>query len=164
MSIEIILSNKAYLKSFAMKLTRNVEESEDLIQETMLRAFSNIGKFQEGTNLKAWLFTIMKNIFINNYRKRQKQSYTLDITENIYQINGSYNAVNAGENYFIMDDIQKAMKLLPSEYKTPFLLHYKGFKYQEISDKLNLPLGTVKSRIFFARKELKELLKAYENR
>ena len=93
----------------------------------MLRAFSNIGKFQEGTNLKAWLFTIMKNIFINNYRKRQKQSYTLDITENIYQINGSYNAVNAGENYFIMDDIQKAMKLLPSEYKTPFLLHYKGF-------------------------------------
>ena len=88
----------------------------------------------------------------------------MDITENIYQINGSYNAVNAGENYFIMDDIQKAMKLLPSEYKTPFLLHYKGFKYQEISDKLNLPLGTVKSRIFFARKELKELLKAYENR
>ena len=65
MSIEIILSNKAYLKPFAMKLTRNVEESEDLIQETMLRAFSNIGKFQEGTNLKAWLFTIMKNIFIN---------------------------------------------------------------------------------------------------
>lgn len=164
MSIEVILSNRAYLKPFAMKLTRNFEESEDLVQETMLRAFSNFNKFQEGTNLKAWLFTIMKNIFINNYRKRQKQSNTIEISDGIFPLNVAYNSINLGENLFIKEDIQKAMKILPAEFRIPFLMHFKGYKYQEISDELNIPLGTVKSRIFFARRELKDLLKVYENR
>ncbi len=144
------------LHSFAFNLTKNVEEAKDLFQETAYRALTNMEKFRPGTNFKAWLFTIMKNIFINNYRKKMKANTIMDSTENNYYINsGNQSIKNDGDSNMMMEELTKMVRELESSIKVPFLMHYEGFKYQEIADHLNLPLGTVKSRIFFARKELK---------
>ena len=145
------------LRSFAYNLTKNSEEANDLYQETAYRAFTNKDKFKPGTNLKAWLFTIMKNIFINNYRKRVKANTIFDSTDNDYYINsGSTTVSNSGESNVFIKEIWGMINRLDSSLKVPFLMHFQGFKYQEIADELELPLGTVKSRIFFARKALKE--------
>ncbi len=151
------------LKPHAMRLTRDVHDAEDLIQETIVRALTNEDKFQEGTNIKAWLFTIMKNIFINDYRKKSKRNTVIDTTDNLYYLNASTNINNAGERAFVMNDIRNALMKISNELRVPFLMHFKGYKYHEISEQLNLPLGTVKSRIFFARKELKNMLSADYN-
>lgn len=148
------------LKPHAMRLTRDINDAEDLIQETIVRALTNEDKFQEGTNIKAWLFTIMKNIFINDYRKKSKRNTVIDTTDNLYYLNASTTISNAGERAFVMNDIRNALMKISNELRVPFLMHYKGYKYHEIAEQLNLPLGTVKSRIFFARKELKDLLTA----
>ncbi len=150
------------LRPFALNLTRDGEDASDLLQETMLRAITNQDKFRDGTNLKAWLFTIMRNIFINNYRRKSKRNTIVDQTENQYYLNSAENAIdNAATRSFVMKDAMRAINNLSNDYRIPFMMHYEGFKYHEIADKLRLPLGTVKSRIFFARKELKEQLKVY---
>ncbi|MFT4568053.1 MAG: RNA polymerase sigma-70 factor (ECF subfamily) [Saprospiraceae bacterium] len=148
------------LNSFAYNLTKDSEEAKDLYQETAFRAITNREKFKAGTNLKAWLFTIMKNIFINNYRKRSKANTIMDNTDNMYFLNSSENAISngAGTN-IMMDELNTMIQKLEESIRVPFQMHYVGFKYQEIADKLELPLGTVKSRIFFARKELKSQIK-----
>ena len=150
------------LKPYALNLTKNIEDAQDLLQETVYRALTNGEKYVEGTNLKAWLFTIMKNIFINNYRRNTKRSTLIDTTDNLYFINApNYIALNKGEGQLIMEDLNKAINSLNDEYRVPFMMHFEGFKYQEIAEDLELPLGTVKSRIFFARKELKNQLDIY---
>lgn len=148
------------LKSFAYNLTKDNEEAKDLYQETAFRAMINRDKFRAGTNLKAWLFTIMKNIFINNYRKKSKTNTIMDSTDNMYFLNSSATVISngAGTN-MMMEELTNMIQSLDDSIKVPFELHYVGFKYQEIADQLGLPLGTVKSRIFFARKELKALIK-----
>lgn len=147
------------LKPYALKLTKDTMDAEDLMQDTILRALKNTDKFESGSNLKAWLYTIMKNIFINNYRKNARMQTVIDSTANEFLINNSNTVNNQAINNFIAEDINKALMKISVELRTPFLMHYKGFKYNEIADKLRLPLGTVKSRIFLARKELTELLK-----
>lgn len=145
------------LNSFAYNLTKNDEDAKDLYQETAFRAMTNREKFQPGTNLKAWLFTIMKNIFINNYRKKVKRNTIVDSTDNMYFINsGSVIISNEAGSNILMQELERMIGELEDNIKIPFLKHYEGFKYQEIADELDLPLGTVKSRIFFARKALKE--------
>jgi len=153
------------LQSFAYNLTKNVEDAKDLYQETAFRAMTNRDKFRVGTNFKAWLFTIMKNIFINNYRKKMKANTIMDSTDNQYYINSGSNAVeNGAESNIMITELNKMINSLDESTKIPFLKHFQGFKYQEIADQLDLPLGTVKSRIFFARKELKNLIgKRYSN-
>jgi len=147
------------LKPFALSLTRDLQDAHDLIQETLLRALSSREKFAEGTNLKAWLYTIMKNIFINNYRRNKKRNTIIDVTEDMYLINSSgTRVVNQGESNISMENVTQAVDLLQDEFKVPFMMHYDGFKYHEIAEKLVLPIGTVKSRIHFARKELKQKL------
>ncbi|MEM6376856.1 MAG: RNA polymerase sigma factor [Bacteroidota bacterium] len=147
------------LHAFAYNLTKNVEDAKDLYQETAFRAITNQDKFRPGTNFKAWLFTIMKNIFINNYRKKTKANTIMDSTDNMYYINsGSTTINNQAESNIMMKELIKMIEELDDSIKIPFLMHYQGFKYQEIADQLDLPLGTVKSRIFFARKELKGLI------
>ena len=147
------------LQSFAYNLTKNQEDAKDLFQETAFRALTNRDKFNPGTNFKAWSFTIMKNIFINNYRKKVKANTIMDSTDNMYFINsGSTTISNGAESSMLMDELTGMIESLDDSIRIPFLMHYQGFKYQEIADELNLPLGTVKSRIFFARKELKELI------
>ena len=146
----------ALLQSFAYKLTKNMEDSRDLVQETICRGMSNREKFKPGTNFKAWLFTIMKNIFINNYRRRLKANTIKDNTDNLFYLNsGKSDIHNDGESNLMMNELDNMIENLKDGIKTPFLMHYQGYKYQEIADQLQLPLGTVKSRIFFARQELK---------
>ena len=147
------------LQAFAYNLTKNVEDSRDLFQETAYRAMTNREKFRPGTNFKAWLFTIMKNIFINNYRKKVKANTIMDSTDNLYYINSGKNVIsNAGDSNIMMQELTKMIDRLDESIRIPFLMHYQGYKYQEIADHFELPLGTVKSRIFFARKELKEMI------
>ena len=145
------------LESFAYKLTKNQEDAEDLFQETAYRAITNREKFRPGTNFKAWMFTIMKNIFINNYRKKVKANTIFDSTDNDYYINsgGKKVANDAGTN-MTMKELEGIIEELDDSIKKPFIMHYLGYKYQEIAERLTLPLGTVKSRIFFARKALQE--------
>ncbi len=153
------------LHSFAYNLTKNIEDAKDLYQETAFRAMTNRDKFRPGTNFKAWLFTIMKNIFINNYRKKTKANTIMDSTDNLYYINsGSAIISNGAESNIMMKELITMIDELDNSVRIPFLMHYQGFKYQEIAEQLELPLGTVKSRIFFARKELKNVIgKRYKN-
>ena len=147
------------LNSFAYNLTKNMEDAKDLYQETAFRALTNKEKFRVGTNFKAWLFTIMKNIFINNYRKKMKANTIMDSTDNDFYINSGKNVVsNQGESNIMMKELTGMVSGLENSIKVPFVMHFNGYKYQEIADYLGLPLGTVKSRIFFARKELKDLI------
>lgn len=145
------------LNAFAYNLTKNAEDAKDLYQETAYRAIINREKFLPGTNFKAWLFTIMKNIFINNYRKKVKANTIFDSTDNQFFINSSSTMIrNEGESNIMMEELNNMVDNLDQTVQRPFVMHFEGFKYQEIADELELPLGTVKSRIFFARKELKE--------
>ena len=149
------------LHSFAYNLTKNGEEAKDLYQETAFRALTNKDKFRPGTNFKAWLFTIMKNIFINNYRKKVKANTIFDSTDNNFYLNSGGAVIsNGAESGMMMKELKGMLNKLDDNIRVPFQMHYEGFKYQEIADHLSLPLGTVKSRIFFARKAMKESIKA----
>jgi RNA polymerase sigma-70 factor (ECF subfamily) len=156
---------ESLLHSFAYNLTKNTEDAKDLYQETAFRAMTNMDKFHAGTNFKAWLFTIMKNIFINNYRKKSKANTIMDSTDNMYYLNSGATVIeNRAESSIMMKELIFMVEELDDSIRIPFLMHYQGYKYQEIADHLDLPLGTVKSRIFFARKELKEVIsKRYHN-
>jgi RNA polymerase sigma-70 factor (ECF subfamily) len=152
------------LHSFAYNLTKNVEDAKDLFQETAFRALTNKDKFRPGTNFKAWCFTIMKNIFINNYRKKMKANTIIDSTDNLYYINSGSNTVgNTANSNIFMKELTRVIEALDESIQVPFMMHYHGYKYQEIADHLQLPLGTVKSRIFFARKELKQVIRKKYN-
>jgi len=149
------------LRPFAFNLTQSREETEDLIQDTFCRALVNQEKFDEGTNIKGWLFTIMRNIFINNYHKKQRGQTVLDGSENQYLLNNNSKIErNGSENLFLAEAIQKAMEGISTDFTGPFMMHFNGFHYAEIAEKYALPLGTVKSRIFFARKVLQANLKS----
>lgn len=150
---------KGMLHGFAYSLTKDFEDARDLYQETAYRVVKNKEKFTPGTNFKAWCFTIMKNIFINNYRKKVKVNMVIDRTDNNFYINSGKQTVrNEGDANIMMDELEEMISGLEDGIRIPFLRHYQGFKYQEIADEMGLPLGTVKSRIFFARKELKDLI------
>jgi RNA polymerase sigma factor (sigma-70 family) len=159
---EMLLSNADFLKPFAINLTRDTEAANDLYQETLYKALANIEKYNAGTNIKAWLFTIMRNIFINNYRRKAKQKTIFDSTPNDYLINLKQATVaNNAETNLRMKEINTAIQQLPDIFKTPFLLYFDGYKYNEIADVLHEPLGTIKSRIHFARKLLKEQISRF---
>lgn len=158
---EDLLQYENILRPFAINLTHNREESEDLIQDTFYRALANKEKFAEGTNIKAWLFTIMRNIFINNYRRKQKRGVVTDASESQFLLNSvRHTDRNGSERSFLAAELSAAFADVSSDFTEPFMMYFNGFKYQEIAEQLNLPLGTVKSRIFFARKELQTRLKS----
>ncbi len=142
-----------------MTLTKDMESAKDLIQETLYRALANREKYNAGTNIKAWMYTIMRNIFINNYRRSAKQNTIFDNTPNDFLLD--YNQVttaNAAETNLSLKEIKEAVYNLPDIFKNPFQLYFEGYKYHEIAHILSEPLGTVKSRIHFARKLLKQQL------
>lgn len=158
---QLLLQNSEYLKPFAVTLTKDQESAKDLLQETMFRALSNQEKYSVGTNIKAWLYTIMRNIFINNYRRKSKQQVIFDDSPNDFLLNIQQGAVaNEAIATLNMKEVQEAIYQLPEIFKTPFLLNFDGYKYNEIAEMLEEPLGTIKSRIHFARR----LLKAQINR
>ncbi len=149
------------LRAFAMSLAGNSVDAEDLYQDTAFKVLANTDKFQQGTNFKAWSVTIMRNIFINNYRKKMRRNTILDETPNNYYINSGGKAIeNQGDTNIAYKDMLGMVSKLPEDFKRPFWMAYKGFKYDEIAEELGAPLGTIKSRIFFARKKL---MKMYED-
>ncbi len=150
------------LRSYAYQLTRNVEDTNDLVQDTMLKALTYRTKFEDGTNLKGWLYTIMKNTFINNYRRMVKRNTFIDQTDNDYYLDTVAPAVkNDGDLKFMRKDIESAIEKLPMNLKKPLTMNFSGFKYHEIAAILHIPIGTVKTRIFVARRILRDSLKTY---
>ena len=159
---QMLISNTDFLKPFAFTLTRDNEAAKDLIQETLFRALANRDKYNTGTNIKAWLYTIMRNIFINNYRRKSKQNTIFDNSPNEFLIDNNQVAVsNEAIAKLNMKEVQEAIYQLPVIFRNPFLLYFDGFKYHEIADMLQEPLGTIKSRIHFARKLLKSQIQRY---
>jgi RNA polymerase sigma factor (sigma-70 family) len=155
---------KDNLERFALSLTSNMEEAKDLMQETFVKAISYRSKFADNTNLKAWTFTIMKNTFINNYRRAVKSNTTFDNTDDLYFLNiNKESPMETPESTYATGEINQAISELEDEFRIPFLMHVEGYKYKEIAEELNLKIGTVKSRIFFTRKKLMEALKDYSN-
>lgn len=149
--------------NFALTLTMNREDAKDLLQETTLRALDNQEKYYENVNFKGWVFTIMHNIFVNNYRRIVRTQTIVDQTENLYHLNLPQDSgFDTPEGAYTITEISKAINSFTDEYKVPFSMHVSGYKYEEIAQTLNLPIGTVKSRIFFARKKLQTILKDYK--
>ena len=147
---------------FAYKLTTDREEANDLLQETSLKALDNEDKYMPDTNFKGWMYTIMRNIFINNYRKVVRDQTFVDRTDNLYHLNLPQDTgFESTEKAYDLKEMHRVVNSLPKEYRVPFAMHVSGFKYREIAEKLNLPLGTIKSRIFFTRQKLQEELKDF---
>lgn len=147
------------LLGYALKLTSNDHDAQDLFQETAFRAYKHRDHFQKGTNLAGWLLTIMRNVFINQYRMKKRRATLLDNSDNQYLLQPVELADgNEGEKKVMFDDLQHVINKLDEGMRKPFLMHFAGYKYEEIAEQMDLPLGTVKSRIFFARKYLKQFL------
>ena len=159
---QMLVNNAEFLKPFAITLTRDTEVAKDLFQETLYRALANKDKYNVGTNIKAWLYTIMRNIFINNYRRKVKQNTILDTSANDFLLDyQQVNQASTAEGNLHLKDIMEAVHHLPEIFKNPFLLYFDGFRYHEIARILKEPLGTIKSRIHFARKLLKSQIQRY---
>ena len=157
-----LLGMQPELRRFAMKLTADYEEANDLLQETSLKALDNEDKYTPDTNFKGWMYTIMRNIFINNYRKTVRDQTFIDKTDNLFHLNLPQDSgFESTEGNYDLKEIRKIVNSLPKEYRVPFSMYVSGFKYREIADKLGLPLGTVKSRIFFTRQRLQKELKDF---
>lgn len=156
-----LLNNESdFLKQLALKLTKHLEDAEDLMQETYFKALKNQDKYAQGTNFKGWLYTIMRNTFINNYRKKKIQNTFVDETDNNYYINqGLNNRVEYADRNVDQEYIMKQINSIDRNYVEAFMMHYNGYKYEEISEIMGIPLGTVKSRIFLARKKMMAKLK-----
>ena len=152
------------MMNFALSLTTNMEAAEDLLQETSLRVLNNREKYYENVNFKGWVFTIMHNLFVNNYRKIVRQQTVFDNTENLYHLNLPQDSgFDTPDGAFTVKEINKAINSFTDEYKVPFSMHVSGYKYKEIALHLGLPIGTVKSRIYFARQRLQKMLKEFRH-
>lgn len=153
------LDRKLY--AFALKLTKNDFDAKDLLQETATRAFQHRDSFKEGTNFKAWISTILRNTFINNYRKRRVLEIASEPIE-YYDFNLNHQAVyNLSESEIVMKELGLLLNQIDEMYRIPFLMAYQGYSYQEIAEEMNIPLGTIKSRIHTARKQLRILVPLY---
>lgn len=157
-----LLNIQSELFRFAFKLTADREEANDLLQETSLKALDNEEKFAPDTNFKGWMYTIMRNIFINNYRKTVRDQTFVDQTDNLFHLSlPQESGLDSTEGAYDLKEIHRIVNALPKDYRVPFAMYVSGFKYREIAEKLGLPLGTVKSRIFFTRQKLQNDLKDF---
>ena len=157
-----LLGLQGNLYNFACQLTSDKDAAQDLVQDTTLKVLDNEAKYVDNVNFKGWVFTIMRNIFINNYRRQVRSATVVDTTEDLYHLNlCQESGLTTPEGSFAAKEISVAINSFAKEYKVPFTMYLAGYKYSEIAKKMNLPLGTVKSRIFFARKRLQEMLKDY---
>ena len=150
-----ICALRGTLKQLSWRFTRNPEESSDLVQDTLLKAFTYRDKYREDTNLQGWLFTIMRNTFINTYRKNQKEASFRDKTRELYFLNVE-DEHTSPEKEFRWNELWSRIDSIDENLKTPFKLHNSGYRYHEIAEQLNIPIGTVKNRIFQARKEIQK--------
>lgn len=156
----MLINERSLLKSFALKLTMNQEDAKDLLQDTYLKALKYKDKFAESTNIRAWLCVIMKNTFINNYRRNAKAKQIMTVVDDIYSVKPARTYKSNHVEYELdAKQIREDIDSLKDEFKIPFNRYQEGYKYQEISEELNIPIGTVKSRIFLARQEVMKKLK-----
>ena len=154
-----LVESESVLENFAYSLTHNPDEAKDLVRETFLKALLHKKAYKEGTNLRAWLFTIMKNTFINNYRRNKKVQSVITKEDSTPWINNiSGNVIYQADHNTKYTQIVMLINTLPEEQKIPFEMMNQGYKYWEIAEKFNIPIGTVKSRIFLARQKLNQLL------
>jgi len=145
------------LNNFALSLTRDIEDARDLFQETVFKALKNKDKFKIGTNFKAWTLTLMRNTFINEYRRKKRSRVKTVADDSIEMITNTRSAAaNEGESNMAMQELMAMLDELDPKLRQPFWMNYLGMSYQEVADALETPLGTIKSRIFFARKEMQE--------
>lgn len=160
--IQRVIGLQDNLLSFAYKLTSDRDRASDLVQDTTLKVLDSEDKFAENVNLKGWVFTIMRNIFINNYRKQVRENTVTDTTENLFHLNAAIpEASETPDGSFAVNEITKIISELPADFREPFNMHVAGYKYEEIAKKLGLPMGTVKSRIFTTRRQLQATLADY---
>jgi RNA polymerase sigma factor (sigma-70 family) len=151
------------LRTFTHRFTSDRDESLDLVQDTILKALTYRDKFREDTNLKGWLFTIMRNTYINSYRKNQRAKTSHDDTKELYFLNvEDTHTFNRPEGSVEFKEVWKNVNQLKDELLIPFKMHTTGYKYHEIAEQLDLPIGTVKNRIFHARKEIQKKLTGYQ--
>lgn len=158
---DALINLETYLRSFAFNFTKNEEDAKDLTQETMLKAITYRKQYTPKTNFKAWVFTIMRNLFINNYRRKVKAGTIFDNTKESYLLNLKTENHANPDNHMLGLELKNQLRNLEKEYKQPFDMHFEGYKYQEIADQLNIPIGTVKSRIHIARQKLLAKLPDY---
>jgi RNA polymerase sigma factor (sigma-70 family) len=157
-----VLEEQSGLAIFAYKLTRHQEDARDLLQETILKAMMNRNKFAERTNLRSWLYTIMRNTFINTYRRKRVVSGVFDFSTEGWKLSAEKQSQhNSPEKILIGKELSEGIFNLEEEVRTPFEMHQHGYKYKEIAEELELPIGTVKSRIFNARKQLMHQFRDY---
>lgn len=159
-----LLNMQERLFNYGVLLTANREEAKDLLQDTTLKALENQDKYVDNQNFSGWVFTIMRNIFINNYRKLVRSQTIIDQTEDLYHLNMPQDSgFVSPESAYSLNEITTAINKFPEEYRLPFSMHLVGYKYHEIAEKMDIPLGTVKSRIFFTRQRLQEIFSDYRN-
>lgn len=160
-----VLSLQPNLLNFAYMLTSNRDDAYDLLQDTTLKALSNQDKYVDNVNFKGWMYTIMRNLFINNYRRVVRSATVIDQSEDLYQLNLPQDSgFSTPEGAITSREIQQAIDSFSDDYRIPFSMHIAGYKYAEIAEHVHLPLGTVKSRIFFARQRLQKILVDYRHR
>lgn len=149
----LLAKQSRYLKPHAMKYTKDEDDAKDLIQDTLLRALLNFDKFREDTNMRGWLFIIMRNLFVNKYRKDRIKAISLDSEEAI-----QLPSYSTADSFLNIKQIYSVIGNLPRQHQKPLQMHMEGYKYEEINNNLSCPIGTVKNRIHLARKSLKKML------
>lgn len=156
---DYLVANQKPLWQSAFYLTKNEDDASDLTQSVFLKALCNFEKFTDSTNLGGWLYTIMRNPFINQCRSADQVRISRSDKEYETAPNDlMYGTSESADSRCTMQDIEHAIDILNKEYSIPFRMYVSGYKYQEIADKMNIPLGTVKSRIFIARKKAQAYL------
>ena len=154
-----LLSVQRNLLNFAYTLTSNRDDAYDLLQDTTLKALDNEDKYVANTNFKGWVFTIMRNLFINKYRQNMRLSVVVDRSDDLYQLNLSQDSgLDTPEGTVTTNEINDVIASFAPEFRVPFSMFVAGYKYAEIAQRMGLPLGTVKSRIFLARKNCRQYL------
>ena len=157
-----IVGMESELRHFALKLTADQDSANDLVQDCMLKALDNKEKFVHAQNFKGWMYTIMRNLFINNYRRVTREMSMMDDSYSIGRQN--LLEVEDGERFeyaYDLKGLHKVINAVPESMRKPFLMYVAGFKYNEIAEKMGLPIGTIKSRLFFVRKRLQKELKEF---
>ena len=159
-----LLSLQENMMNFALMLTANRDDAQDLLQDTTLKVLDNQDKFVDNVNFKGWVLTVMRNIFINNYHKIVRVQTVVDSSADLYNLDVvNDSGFDSPDKAYQIKEITKAINGLNDDLKVPFSMFLSGYKYNEIAEKLNVPVGTVKSRIFFARQELQKRLKDFQN-
>ncbi len=157
-----LLGMQENMMNFALMLTANKDDAKDLLQDTTLKVLDNQEKFVDNVNFKGWVLTVMRNIFINNYHKLVRTQTIVDQSVDLYNLDiVNESGFNSPDGSYQIQEITKSINDLNDDLRIPFSMFLSGYKYNEIAEKLNVPLGTVKSRIFFARQELQKSLKSF---